>query len=87
MKKLHDVFFVNAKPYLQLNDVERQIIDMACKKLCDWESVIMLYENKVLNIITEHPNHSLFIQSEFPDDLTGKMVFAFANAKASMFTA
>lgn len=80
MNKIQNAFHLNAKHYSELSFNEKSRIDSAAKILAPLESTILLYEGKSLNIITKNIKYSLEIQSEFPEDITGKMIMAWIEA-------
>lgn len=81
MQQIQDAFYLNSKPYAELNEEDKKVIDKATQKLKQWEPVILSFNNTVLNIFTNHPQYRILIQSEFPDDLTGYMVSAYTQSK------
>lgn len=79
MRIVQDAYYINGIPYQKLSDDSKIIIDRAVEKLKTWEvdRLILDYEDRVLNLITNHPAYTFLIQSEYPKDLTGKMVSAY----------
>lgn len=81
MDKIQDAYYLDGKPYSQLSNYDKAIIDKAAEKLKDQEYIILSFENCVINLITTNTQYAFLIQSEFPQDLTGKMVYAYTSSK------
>lgn len=81
MQKIQDAYYLDGKPYSELSNSDKAIIDAACEKLKEQEEIILSFENAVLNLITTNTQYAFLIQSEFPQDLTGKMVYAYTSSK------
>ena len=83
MATIQNAFQLNGTPYLNLQQSDKDIIDTAVKELKEWECTILSFNEAVVNIITNHPERSLIIDTKFPEDLTGKMVSAWLKARYS----
>ena len=81
MDKIQDAYYLDGRPYSQLSADDKVIIDKASEKLKDQEHIILSFENRVLNLITTNTQYTFLIQSEFPQDVTGKMVYAYTSSK------
>ena len=83
MKTIQDAFQINTKSYSELSDSDKNTIDRASENLMFIQDIILSFDNEVVNFVTDHPSHTLVIDSKFPSDLTDKIVYAFVSAKYS----
>lgn len=82
--KIQDIYYINGVQYQKLESTEREIIDRASEKIILWDLedlILTSFPNCVINLITTNPRYAFIIQSEFPQDLTGKLVTAYTQSK------
>jgi len=81
MRAAHDAFYINGVHYHKLDKEDKELIEKTVERLEDWIIVIEQMDDTIINLITSSPRYTLEIQSEFPNDLTGKIVSAFIAVK------
>jgi hypothetical protein len=85
MKSIQDAFHIDGVNFSDLPQEQKDIIENAAERLKDWQSVILSFDEELaINLITKQPNYHLLIQSDFPEDLSDKMVYAYMQAKESL---
>ncbi len=79
---IKNVLQLDGIKYLELSDDQKDIVDKTFDKITEWHDTILSFNNeRVINIISNDPNHTLVLDTTFPEDLAFKIFAAFVNSR------
>lgn len=79
---IKNVLQLDGIQYSELLDDKKELIDRTFNKIPEWHETILSFNSeRVINIITNDPDYTLALKTDFPKDLAFNILSAYISSK------